>query len=185
MAALRLLGISGSLRRASYNTALLRAAATLVPDDTTLTLQLLHDLPLYDGDVEATGLPPSVVAFREAIRSADGVLISTPEYNNSMPGVLKNAVDWASRGKDQPFAGKPVALVSASNGGFGGARAHIAWMPTLTVLGTRWMHRPQFYLSNAGSAFAPDGSLADERTRETLRGLLASFAGWCRTQGAS
>lgn len=185
MTAVRVLAISGSLRRDSFNTALLRAADSLVPEGMTLTLRLLHDVPLYDGDVEAQGLPASVVAFREAIRSADGVLISTPEYNNSMPGVLKNAVDWASRGKDQPFARKPVALLSASNGGFGGARSQIAWLPTLTVLGTRWMHKPQFYLSNAQHAFAPDGSLLDERTREQLRSLLASFALWCRAHEAN
>ena len=179
MTAIRVLGISGSLRHESFNTALLRTAGTLVPEGMALTVQLLHDIPLYNGDVEAAGLPAGVVALREAIRTADGVLIATPEYNNSMPGVLKNAIDWVSRGKDQPLAGKPLALVSASNGGFGGARAQLAWMPTLTVLGARWMHRPQFYLSNAQQAFAPDGSLVDERTREKLRGLLASFAAWC------
>jgi len=95
--------------------------------------------------------------------------------------VLKNAVDWASRGKDQPFAGKPVAMLSASNGGMGGARSQVAWLPVLATLGTRWMHLPQFYLSHAQRAFAPDGSLADEHTREQLRKLLASFAVWCRT----
>lgn len=185
MTNLRVLALSGSLRRESFNTALLRAASALVPETMTLTLQLLHDVPLYDGDVEAQGLPASVVALREAIRAADGVLISTPEYNNSMPGVLKNAVDWVSRGKDQPLAGKPVALLSAANGGFGGVRAQLAWLPTLTVLGTRWMHKPQFYLSNAQHAFAPDGSLLEERPREQLRGLLASFATWCVAQQAS
>jgi chromate reductase len=181
---LQVLGISGSLRKGSYNTALLRAASALLPDGMSLTLQFLHEVPLYDGDVEAKGLPVGVVSLREAIRAADGVLFSTPEYNNSMPGVLKNAVDWVSRGKDQPLAGKPVALVSASNGRFGGARSQVAWMPTLAVLGTRWMHRPQFYLAHGQDAFAPDGSLVDERTRELLRGLLASFAIWCREQAA-
>jgi NAD(P)H-dependent FMN reductase len=185
MPPLRLLGISGSLRRASYNTALVRAAATLVPDGVTLTLQSLRDIPLFDGDVEAQGLPEPVVALREAIRAADGLFISSPEYNNSLPGVLKNAIDWVSRGKEQPLAGKAVALVSASNGGFGGARSQIAWLPVLAVLGTRWMHRPQFYLSNADKAFAPDGSLVDERTREQLRRLLASFADWCRPQAST
>src|ERR1044071_2641201 len=181
MTALRVLAISGSLRRGSFNTALLRAATSLAPPDMELTLRLLHDIPLFDGDVEAQGLPPSVVDFREAIRAADGVLVSTPEYNNSMPGVLKNAIDWASRGKDQPLARKPLALLSASNGGFGGGAPPIAWLPVLAVLGTRWMHRPQFYLSNAQHAFAPDGSLLDEHTREQLRKLLESFAAWCRT----
>ncbi len=177
---LRLLGITGSLRRGSYNTSLLRAAPAHLPEDVALTLRDLHGIPLYDGDVEAQGLPESVVAFREAIRGADGVLISTPEYNHGMPGVLKNAVDWASRGKDQPFPGKPVALVSASNGGFGGARSQIAWLPTLMILGARFMRRPEFYLSNAGAAFAPDGSLQDPRTREQFQKLLAAFATFTR-----
>ena len=104
MTAVHVLGISGSLRRDSFNTSLLRAAGTLVPEGMALTVQLLHDIPLYNGDVEAAGLPAGVVALREAIRTADGVLIATPEYNNSMPGVLKNAIDWVSRGKDQPQA---------------------------------------------------------------------------------
>jgi len=179
MPAVRVLAISGSLRKGSFNTALLRAAVALAPEGMSLTVQLLHDVPLYNGDVEAQGFPPGVLAFREAIRAADGVLISTPEYNNSMPGVLKNAIDWASRGKDQPLAGKPLALLSASNGRFGGARSQVAWMPTLAVVGMLWMHRPQFYLAHGQDAFAPDGSLLDERTRELLRGLLASFASWC------
>lgn len=182
MSPLRLLGISGSLRRDSYNTALVRAAIGLLPDGATLTLQSLRDIPLYDGDVEAQGLPAGVVTLREAIRGADGLFISTPEYNNGMPGVLKNAIDWVSRGKDQPLAGKPLALVSASNGRFGGARSQLAWMPVLAVLGTRWMHRPQFCLADADKAFAPDGTLADEKTRELLRHLLAGFAEWCRPQ---
>jgi chromate reductase len=179
MPAVRVLAISGSLRQGSFNTALLRAAVALVPDGMTLTLQLLHDVPLFNADVEAQGFPPGVVALREAVRAADGVLISTPEYNNSMPGVLKNAVDWVSRGKDQPWAGKPLALLSASNGRFGGARSQVAWLPTMATIGTRWMHSPQFYLAKGQDAFAPDGSLIDERTRELLRDLLAKFGPWC------
>ena len=160
MTTLRLLGISGSLRRASFNTALLRAAGTLSPEGVTLEVRTLHDVPLYDGDVEAQGLPAGVIALRDAIRAADGVVLSTPEYNNSVPGVFKNAVDWVSRGPDQPLAGKPVALLSASPGGFGGARAQLAWLPVLTTLGTRWMHSPQLCLSAAHKAFAPDGVIA-------------------------
>ncbi len=181
MTTLRLLGITGSLRRASFNTALLRAAGTLAPEGVTLEVRTLHDVPLYDGDVEAQGLPAGVIALRDAIRTADGVVLSTPEYNNSVPGVFKNAVDWVSRGPDQPLAGKPVALLSASPSGFGGARAQLAWLPVLTTLGTRWMHSPQLCLSAADKAFAPDGSLSEERTREQLRKLMAAFAAWCRS----
>lgn len=175
-------GICGSLRRDSLNRALLRVAGTLLPEGVALAPRDLADIPLYNGDVEAQGLPAPVVALREAIRAADGVLLVTPEYNHGVPGVLKNAVDWVSRGKDQPLAGKPLALISASNGGFGGARAQLHWLPTLAVLGTQWMHKPEFYLSNAGSAFTPEGGLADERTRENLRRLLSAFADWCRAR---
>ncbi|MEQ1832611.1 MAG: NAD(P)H-dependent oxidoreductase [Candidatus Eisenbacteria bacterium] len=184
MAALRLLGISGSLRRDSFNTALLRTAVTLLPDDVTLELRTLHGIPLYDGDVEAQGIPAEVRALREAIHAADGLVLSSPEYNNSLPGVFKNTIDWLSRGAGQPFAGKPVVLMSASPGGFGGARAQLAWLPVFAALGAHSMHSPQFYLSAAHQAFAPDGALAEERTREQLRKLLATFARWCRGPAA-
>ncbi len=179
MAALRLLGISGSLRRDSFNTALLRAASTLVPEGVSLEVRTLHGIPLYDGDVEAQGIPAEVTALREAIRAADGLVLSSPEYNNSVPGVFKNAIDWLSRGAGQPFAGKPLVLVSASPGGFGGARAQLAWLPVFATLGARSLHSPQFYLSAANRAFNPDGSLAEERTQEQLRKLLVAFAAWC------
>ena len=177
---LALLGLSGSLRAGSHNTALLRAATSLVPPSVTLTVRTVHDVPLYDGDVEAQGLPAGVVALREAIRAADGVVISTPEYNHGVPGVLKNALDWVSRGADSPLRGRPVLLLSASPGGMGGVRAHLAWLPTLYAVGMRMLPGHEFCLSNAGQAFAADGSLADERTRERLRTDLATFATWCR-----
>src|SRR6266508_3306754 len=144
---IRLLGVSGSLRRGSFNTALLRCAQAMMPAGVSLTLHDIRDIPLFDADVEAQGFPAPVAAFREAVRAADGLLVSSPEYNHGVPGVLKNAVDWASRGKDQPFAGKPLALMSASNGGMGGARAQVAWLPTFSTLGARWMHTAEFYLS--------------------------------------
>lgn len=177
---LHLLGVSGSLRRGSFNTALLRAVPALLPAGVTLTLHDIGDIPIFDADVEAQGLPAAVVRFREAVRAADGVLVSSPEYNNSVPGVLKNAVDWASRGKGQPFAGKPLALMSASNGRMGGVRAQIAWLPVFSTLGAHWMHTAQFYLSYGQRAFAPDGSLADEESRERLLRFVDAFVTWTR-----
>lgn len=177
---IQILGLSGSLRRDSFNTRLLRASVALMPADSALTVRTLHGIPLYDGDLEAQGVPAAVTELREAIRAADGVLLSTPEYNNSMPGVFKNAIDWVSRGPDQPLAHKPLALMSASNGGMGGARAQVAWLPTLSTLRTRHMRERDFYLSNASSAFAEDGRLAEERTTEQLRRFLEALVTWTR-----
>ncbi len=177
----QILGISGSLRRESFNTRLLHASVALMPAGATLTVQTLHGIPLYDGDVEAQGVPAAVTALREAIRAADGVLLSSPEYNNGVPGVFKNAIDWISRGADQPLAHKPVALMSASPGGMGGVRSQLAWLPTLATLKTRHMHEREFYLSSAHRAFAADGSLTDPKTAEQLAAFLAAFATW--TQG--
>ena len=123
---IELLGISGSLRRASHNTALLRACEELAPDDVEVEILRLHDVPLFDRDVEARGYPASVVALREAIAAADGLLLASPEYNWSISGVLKNAIDWASRGKDSPLDHKPTGLLSsAGRGGGRRAQAHL------------------------------------------------------------
>ena len=120
------LGICGSLRRGSFNAALLRAASELLPPGMTLTIHDLRSIPLFDGDVEAAGLPTSVTALQSAIREADGVLIATPEYNYSIPGVIKNSIDWVSVGKNKPLGGKPVALMGASAGGFATVRSQVA-----------------------------------------------------------
>ena len=182
---LRILGVSGSLRRASLNTALLRAAIELAPDGVRIESFDIRPIPLFDGDVEAQGLPAPVQAFREAIRAADGLLIATPEYNNSVPGVLKNAVDWASRGKDQPFPGKPVAIMGASPGGFGTVRSQMAWQPVMRTLGSRVMPQPEVLVSRADKLVGPDGALADAATRDKLRAFLAAFADWIRVFAAA
>src|SRR4029077_13766001 len=129
----KIIGISGSLRRASFNTGLLRAAAGLMPADAQLTIATLHGIPLYDGDVEtAEGVPQAAQALKEAIISADGVLLSTPEYNNSIPGVFKNGIDWLSRPPAdiaKVFGSKPFAVIGASPGGFGTILSQTAWLP--------------------------------------------------------
>lgn len=174
-----ILGISGSLRRGSFNTALLRAAVGLMPSGATLEVRTLHGIPLYNGDEEeAQGLPEAVVALKEAMVSADGVLLVTPEYNNSIPGVFKNAMDWASRPPSDSarvFSGKPVAVIGASPGGFGTILAQNAWLPVLRTLGMDPWFGGRLMVSRAGSVFDADGKLTDERTVDALRQFLAGF----------
>lgn len=177
---IRLLGISGSLRRGSFNTGLLTAAQELLPAGVSLELAGLHEIPLYDGDVEAAGMPTGVSVLREAIRGADGVLFATPEYNYSYPGVLKNALDWVSRGKDQPLRGKPVAVMGASPGGFGTVRAQLALRQLFFPLDARDMQRPELQVANATSLFSSEGALTDAGTRDKLRQFLVAFADWTR-----
>jgi NAD(P)H-dependent FMN reductase len=179
-----IVGISGSLRRESYNTKLLHAANDVLPDGATLTILSIIDIPLYNGDVEfADGVPPAVTKIKEAIAAADALLISTPEYNNSVPGVLKNAVDWLSRpNKDIPhvFGNKATAIMGATPGGFGTVLAQAAWLPVLRTLETRYF-TPKMLVSGAGKAFDDDGLLTDTLVRERLVRFLADFVEFART----
>ncbi len=174
------LGISGSLRKGSYNSAALRAAIGLAPDGMTIEAFDLAGIPLYDEDVRQQGLPPRVEAFREAIRAADGLLIATPEYNYSIPGVLKNAIDWASRPPDQPFAHKPIAIMGASPSGFGTARAQYHLRQCFVFLDAWLLQRPEVMIPAAGSKFDEHGNLTDEQTAGFVRDFLAAFDGWIR-----
>lgn len=173
-----LLGISGSLRRGSFNTALLRAAVTLLPAGSTLEIRTLHEIPLYDGDLEAQGMPNAVTALKDAIAAADGVILCTPEYNNSLPGVFKNAIDWCSRPPadvKRVFADRPFTLMGASPGGFGTTLSQAAWLPVLRTLGTRPWFGAKLLVSHAPKVFGADGALQDEGVREQLRQFLADF----------
>ena len=176
----RILGISGSLRGGSYNTALLRAAAELMGDGTELEIASIRGIPLYDGDVEAAdGIPLSVQTLKTRIRACDGLLLVTPEYNNGIPGVFKNAIDWLSRPASEiplVFGDRPVAVIGASPGGFGTILSQNAWWPVLRTLRTRPWFGGRLMVSRAGGAFDADGALVDEKVRAQLREFMAGFA---------
>lgn len=172
--------IAGSLRKASYNAALLRAAQSLAPAGTTIVECPIGAIPLYNGDIEdEQGIPPAVTALKQAIADADALLIATPEYNNSIPGVLKNAIDWASRppaDSARVFAGKPVALIGASPGGFGTILSQNAWLPVLRTLGAELWAEGRLMVSRAAGLFDAEGRLADSATADRLRDFIADFA---------
>lgn len=176
----RILGISGSLRAGSYNTALMRAAQALAGDGVEFDTATLHGIPLYDGDVEQRdGLPASVTALKERVVASDGVLLCTPEYNNAIPGVFKNAIDWLSRPADdipRVFGGRAFAVIGASPGGFGTILAQAAWLPVLRTLGTRQWAGGRLMVSKAASMFDAQGTLTDEATRKRLAEFVRGFA---------
>lgn len=175
-----IVGIAGSLRRGSYNMQLLRAAAELMPYEVSLDIASIADVPLYDADIEhERGLPPAVVALKNRITESDGLLLATPEYNHSLPGVLKNAIDWVSRPpRDIPrvFGGKPVALMGASNGRGGTRLAQDAWLPVLRTLGTAPWFGQTLYVSKASEVFDVRGRIVDEKVLEGLKKLVSGFA---------
>jgi chromate reductase len=175
----KIIGISGSLRRTSFNSALLRAAVELMPVGAELQTESIEGIPLYNGDVEALeGLPTRVAELKTVIAEADGLIIATPEYNNSMPGVLKNAIDWLSRPASDikgVFGGKPVAVMGASQGGFGTILSQNAWLPVLRTLGTRPYFEGRLLVSRAQTVFDENGSLKDEAIRKHLERFLNGF----------
>ena len=175
----RIVGIAGSLRRHSFNLGLLRAAETVMPDGAALDVRTVAGIPLYNADDEAaSGLPPSVVALKDAVAGADGLVLATPEYNNGVPGVFKNAIDWLSRPADdigRVFGGRPVALIGASPGGFGTILAQDAWLSVLRTLGTRPWFGGRLLAPRAGSLFGDDGQLADDAMRTRLQAFMAGF----------
>jgi chromate reductase, NAD(P)H dehydrogenase (quinone) len=174
-----IVGISGSLRRLSFNTLLLRTAAELAPAGTTIAIESIRDIPLYDADVEAaSGVPPAAQALKDKIAGADGLLIATPEYNNSIPGVAKNAIDWLSRpAADIPrvFGNKPVVLMGATPGPNNTLLAQAAWLPVLRTLGTAYWSGGRMIVGGAGKLFDAEGHLTDEPTRDRLKRFVEGF----------
>jgi chromate reductase, NAD(P)H dehydrogenase (quinone) len=176
------LGLSGSLRTGSFNTALLRTAAKLMPAGSTLEIATLHGIPLYDGDAEARdGIPPAVQALKERIVACDGLLLATPEYNNGVPGVLKNGIDWLSRPPAdiaRVFGDRPVAVMGASPGGFGTVLAQNAWLPVFRTLGTRPWFGGRLMVARAGQVFDETGAMIDEKMKAQLQQFLQGFVAW-------
>jgi NAD(P)H-dependent FMN reductase len=181
----RILGISGSLRAASFNTALLKAAASLLQDGDELSIATLHGIPLYDGDLEAAeGLPPAVVALKAQIAASDGVLLASPEYNNGIPGVFKNAIDWLSRPAGdipQVFGNRAFAVIGASPGGFGTILAQNAWLPILRTLGVRPWTGGRLLVSRAHQLFDEAGDIKDEAVRKQLATFVRGFSVFARS----
>lgn len=174
----RILGMSGSLRRGSFNTATLHAARELSPAGMTIEVFDIAPIELYNDDVRQQGYPPPVAELRAKIKAADGVLIVTPEYNYSIPGVLKNAIDWASRPPEQPFDGKPIGLMGASGGGFGTARAQYHLRQVFVFLNGLVMNRPEVMIPAAQNKFDANGTLTDQQTRDFISAHLAAFKAW-------
>ena len=177
---IHVLGISGSLRRASWNTGLLHAAAELLPEHMSLEIADLAAIPLYNQDHDGPAAPEAVKHLKARIRAADALLIATPEYNGSIPGVLKNAIDWASRPmNDSPLSGKPLAIMGA--GGMGGTiRAQLALRQLSTAINTLIINRPQVQIMRSWEKFDADGKLIDEQARQEIRALLEALAAWTR-----
>jgi chromate reductase len=167
---LTILGIAGSLRGRSYNRGLIQAAIELAPSGTKLVAHDLGDLPLYNADVEAQGDPRPVARLKRAIASADALLIATPEYNHCVPGVLKNAIDWASRpARNSVLTGKPVAIMGASTGGGGTARAQAHLRDGLAYTNGLVLPLPEVLVSSAAAKFDAEIKLTDEETRDEVR----------------
>ena len=175
-----ILGISGSLRSGSFNTMLLKQAVRAAPEGVRFELGSIKDIPLYDGDVEiASGLPPAAERLKAQVVQCDGLLLVTPEYNNGIPGVFKNAIDWLTRPPaDVPrvFGNKPVAVIGASPGNFGTLLAQEAWLPVLRILGTRPFFSTRIMVSRAESVFDAAGEIKDDALLAQLRKFMSGFA---------
>jgi len=183
---LQILSICGSLRKGSYNAILSKSLPALAPAGMTITASPpIGTMPLYNADVQAEGWPAPVTALGDAIRAADGVIIVTPEYNYSVPGVLKNAIDWVSRLKDQPFANKPVVIQSASQGPLGGPRAQYHLRQMLVFLDAFAFNKPEIFVGGVQNKVdAEKGELTDQPTRDIIKQQLEGFAAFIQRVGA-
>lgn len=174
-----IVGISGSLRRGSHNTMLLRAAASMAPPDVRIDIASIRDVPLYDGDLEERGVPAAVEDLKDRVAAADGLLLVTPEYNHGVPGVLKNAIDWLTRPeRDIPrvFGGRCVGVIGATPGRGGTALAQAAWLPVLRTLGTQPYFGERLLVGRAAEVFDERGTIVDDTVRRLLARYVSGFA---------
>ena len=178
MAELKVLGITGSLRKASYNTAALRTCLELLPQGMSLRITSIADIPMFNQDVYEAGLPEPAKRFRAEVAEADGLLIASPEHNFSVSAALKNAIDWGSRAPNQVFLEKPVAIFSATGGPLGGARVQYDLRRILGQLVAHVQPKPEVFIGGAASKFDAQGKLTDEAARKFLTELLAGFKVW-------
>ena len=180
-----ILGIPGSLRKASFNHKALIAAQQLLPEGAVLEIADISGIPLFNQDLESN-VPEAVTTLKQQIRAADAVLFATPEYNYSVPGVLKNVIDWASRPPgDSAWEGKPAAILSASPGPFGGARAQYHLRQTLGALNMPTLNRPDVMIAQAQQKFDASGNLTDEVAKKLIRQLLAGLVAWATRLNSS
>jgi chromate reductase, NAD(P)H dehydrogenase (quinone) len=180
---INVLGICGSLRKGSYNMAALRTAIELKPPGMTLEVADISQIPLYNEDVRAQGFPPPVQKLRDQIAAADALLFACPEYNYSMSGVLKNAIDWASRPPDQPFAGKACAILGAAAGMAGSARAQGDLRRSMVFLDMHPLNKPEVLIGQAQTKFDENGNLTDEAAKGFIRDMMAALDRWARQIG--
>jgi chromate reductase len=180
------LGVSGSLRKASFNTALLRAAIELAPEGVRIETAEIGDVPPYNDDVRAVAFPQPVMRLREQVARADAILVVTPEYNYSLPGVLKNAIDWASRPPNQPFAGKALGMMGVSGAMSGTMRAQYHLRQVAVFLDMHPINKPEVFVRNAQTVFDESGRLVDDEARKIVRQYIEALAAWARKlrQGA-
>jgi len=173
----KVLIISGSLRKSSYNTALARASVSLAPEGMDIKVYTLHDIPPYNMDVEEQGFPDSVMELKKAVKEAQGILWMSPEHNHSVPGVLKNAIDWVSRGENE-WREKPLAIGGGSDGIISTARAQMHLLVIANTLRLHPMSRPLFQVPNVDKKINEKGELVDEKTKEKLKEFLSAFQKW-------
>lgn len=181
---MKILGISGSLRAASFNTAALNIARASAAEGVTIDQASLKGIPVYDEEIYAEGFPPAVERLRAAIRAADALLIATPEYNYSIPGPLKNAIDWASRPPEQPFDGKPVAIMGAAAGAMGTGRAQYHLRQVFVFLNGHVMNKPELMIPGAHTVFDKNGDVADAQLRERIADVVNGLVNWTRSHRA-